>query len=92
VIVTGPRDRFGPWREALDSAWLPTTLVLFIHSDLEPLPPPLAKPVEDEVNAYVCEGATCLAPIRSPQQLRRELALDTMPPAPKPSLASRSLA
>jgi uncharacterized protein YyaL (SSP411 family) len=92
VIVTGPRDRFGPWREALDSAWLPTTLVLFIQSDLEPLPPPLAKPVEDEVNAYVCEGATCLAPIRSPQQLRRELALDTMPPAPKPSPASRSLA
>jgi uncharacterized protein YyaL (SSP411 family) len=92
VIVTGPRDAFGPWREALDSAFLPATLVLFVHSDLEELPPPLAKPVEDQVNAYVCEGATCLAPIRSPKQLRRELGLDTMPPLTKSTPASRSLA
>jgi uncharacterized protein YyaL (SSP411 family) len=92
VIVTGPRDGFGPWREALDAAYLPATLVLFIHSDLEPLPPPLAKPVGDAVDAYVCEGATCLAPVRSPQELRRELGLDTMPPATKPTPVSRSLA
>ena len=54
IIVTGPRDQFRPWRELLDSAYLPTTIVLYIHSDLEPLPPVLAKPVEDRVNAYVC--------------------------------------
>jgi hypothetical protein len=92
VIVTGPRDAFGPWHEALDPAYLPATLVLFIHSDLDALPPPLAKPVEDQVNAYVCEGATCLAPIRSPKQLRVELGLDTMPPSTKPTPVSRSLA
>jgi uncharacterized protein YyaL (SSP411 family) len=92
VIVTGPREAFGPWHALLDSAYLPTTIVVFIHSDLDPLPAPLAKPVEDVVRAYVCEGATCLAPIDTPDRLRQQLQLAKMPPSTSPTTAPGSSA
>ena len=63
VIVTGPRDQFRPWRELLDSAYLPTTIDALRRRDRRALPPPLAKPASGEVSAWVCEGSTCLAPI-----------------------------
>ncbi|MBC8021487.1 MAG: thioredoxin domain-containing protein [Burkholderiales bacterium] len=77
VIVTGPRSGFAPWKALLDAAYLPTSLVLFIDS-LEGVPPALAKPVQDHVNTYVCEGVTCLAPIRAPDELREKLQLPTI--------------
>ena len=77
VIVTGPRPAFAPWREFLDRSYLPTTMTLFIDS-AEGLPAVLAKPVEARVNAYVCEGVTCLAPIRSEGELREKLQLATI--------------
>jgi uncharacterized protein YyaL (SSP411 family) len=82
VIVTGSMQAFAPWRELLDAAYLPTTLVVFIPPDARSLPPPLAKPVSDQVNAWVCEGVTCLPPIRSPQDLREKLGLSTIAPLP----------
>ena len=85
IIVTGPQDQFRPWRELLDSAYLPTTIVLHLHSDLDSLPPVLAKPVEDRVNAYVCEGVTCLPPIRSPEDLREKVVLPTIPRSDNPT-------
>src|SRR5258706_5196176 len=81
IIVTGPRGAFGPWHELLDAAYLPTTLVLFMDSTKD-VPPALAKPVGTEVNAYLCEGATCLAPIRSPGALAEKLTIPAFQPAP----------
>ena len=75
LIVTGARDAFGPWRELLDPAYLPTTLVLFIPAGTPSLPEPLAKPAGDRVNAWLCEGVTCLAPIAEPDRLREALEL-----------------
>jgi uncharacterized protein YyaL (SSP411 family) len=40
----------------------------------------LAKPLEAQVNAWVCEGVTCLAPIRSVSDLREKLQLPTIAP------------
>ena len=79
LIVMGARDAFGPWHELLDSAYLPTTLVLFIPAGAAPLPDPLAKPPKDTVNAWLCEGVTCLAPIDDPARLREALDLPTIP-------------
>jgi uncharacterized protein YyaL (SSP411 family) len=75
LIVTGARDAFGPWRELLDPAYLPTTLTLFIPAGTPSLPEPLAKPAGDRVNAWLCEGVTCLAPIAEPDRLREALEL-----------------
>ncbi len=72
VIVTGPAGGFGPWRDALRREYLPAAVVLFIPEGAR-LPPALAKPAGPAVNAWVCEGVTCLAPITHPGQLRETL-------------------
>jgi uncharacterized protein YyaL (SSP411 family) len=80
LIVTGSRGAFAPWHALLDAAYLPTTLVLFMDST-EGVPPVLAKPVGSEVNAYLCEGATCLEPMRSLEELRERLTIPAFQPA-----------
>jgi uncharacterized protein YyaL (SSP411 family) len=87
VIVIGARVDFPPWREALDTAYLPASIVLFIAAASEPLPAPLRKPCAERVNAWVCEGVTCLPPIESPDELRTTLDLRRMrasAPTPTP--------
>jgi hypothetical protein len=73
VIVNGPAADFGPWREALRRDYRPDTLVLFVPGDAASLPPPLAKPAGPAVNAWVCQGVTCLAPVAEPGRLREML-------------------
>jgi uncharacterized protein YyaL (SSP411 family) len=78
LILRGARDRFAPWREMLDPAYLPATTVLFVPSEASDLPPPLAKPATEAVDAWLCEGAVCHAPILDPVQLREALGLAKM--------------
>jgi len=78
ILVTGSRERFARWRELLDPAYLPGATVLFVPSETTGLPPPLAKPATEAVNAWLCEGATCLSPISDPEQLREALGMDKM--------------
>jgi hypothetical protein len=50
---------------------LPSTLVLAIPADAPGLPPVLDKPAsEAPVNAWVCQGVTCLLPISDLETLR----------------------
>ena len=70
-----------PWRRLLYTAYLPTTLALYIPAGTAGLPPALAKPATDAVNAWVCEGVTCLAPVDSADKLRSTLELPTIPAA-----------
>jgi uncharacterized protein YyaL (SSP411 family) len=78
IIVTGPREGFAPWHDVLDAAYLPSSMVLFLDS-VDGLPGAIAKPVGERVNAYVCEGVTCLAPIDDAGKLREALHLSRMP-------------
>jgi uncharacterized protein YyaL (SSP411 family) len=78
IIVTGPREGFAPWHDVLDAAYLPSSMVLFLDS-VDGLPDAIAKPVGERVNAYVCEGVTCLAPIDDAGKLREALHLSRMP-------------
>jgi len=88
IIVTGPRGATSPWHELLDRAYLPTSIVLFVDS-IEGLPEAIAKPVGARVNAYVCEGVTCLAPIDDAGKLRETLQLPRMH-ASQPASTPRS--
>jgi uncharacterized protein YyaL (SSP411 family) len=63
VILRGPPANLVRWRKALAGSYLPHTVVVTIGSDERAVPPVLAKPVGAGVNAWVCEGVTCLAPI-----------------------------
>ena len=75
LILRGDPAEFAPWRAWLDKAYLPTTLVLFIPANAAPLPEPLAKPPKPGVNAWLCEGVTCLTPIDDADRLREALKI-----------------
>ena len=50
--------------EPMDHAYFPTALILALAPGTGDLPLPLAKPaVPERVNAWVCQGVTCLAPV-----------------------------
>ncbi len=91
VIVTGPRETLAPWREVLDAAYLPTTLVLFTPSGTPGPPPAIAKPPTIAPSAWVCEGATCLPPIEATDRLRDALALPKMRASTPSTIPHRSL-
>jgi len=69
VILRGPREELIGWRRALAGRYLPHTLVIALGAELRDLPPVLAKPVKGGVNAWVCEGLACLAPIERLENL-----------------------
>jgi uncharacterized protein YyaL (SSP411 family) len=60
IILRGPAGSMTEWRRALRAD--PRRLVLALPNGLRGLPEALAKPECDRVNAWVCQGVTCLAP------------------------------
>jgi uncharacterized protein YyaL (SSP411 family) len=73
VVVNGPAEALTAWREDLRRQYLPDATILFIPAGTTGLPPALAKPARAEVNAWLCEGVTCLAPMVDREQLRQSL-------------------
>ena len=77
VVVRGPPGQMRPWRQVLDQGYLPATLIFSLAPGVEDLPPPLAKPVmTGAVNAWVCQGVTCLAPVDKLEDLLGVLKSD----------------
>ncbi|HUX23307.1 MAG TPA: thioredoxin domain-containing protein [Burkholderiales bacterium] len=76
VVLRGAPEQMRQWRRSLDSAYLPTTVILALAPGTADLPPLLAKPVESEaVNAWVCQGLTCLPPMDKLETLLEVLKL-----------------
>jgi uncharacterized protein YyaL (SSP411 family) len=69
VLLRGPREGLARWRRALAQAYAPHTVVLALGPDAAGLPPVLAKPIADRVNAWVCEGVSCLPPVDRLEEL-----------------------
>ncbi|MGH8863405.1 MAG: thioredoxin domain-containing protein [Burkholderiales bacterium] len=69
VVLRGPRQSLREWQQALSRLYLPDTLMLALDSAAEALPGPLDKPAGAAVNAYLCRGVNCLAPIRDLDEL-----------------------
>jgi uncharacterized protein len=84
IIVSGATENLASWRELLDPAFMPRTLVLYIPGGTTGIPPVLSKPARDDAQAWVCEGMTCLAPVSSPGELRGSLDLPTIAPSSQP--------
>jgi uncharacterized protein YyaL (SSP411 family) len=74
VIVNGPPDDFAVWRESLRRDYLPDAVVLFVHGDNALLPPPLAKPAGERVNAQ--PGRVEVRERRTQQRLGNRLDID----------------
>jgi uncharacterized protein YyaL (SSP411 family) len=65
IILRGPVGECQEWQSALNTLYAPRRLIFAIPNDAS-LPPGLAsKSPEAGTIAYVCEGTTCSAPIRS---------------------------
>ena len=75
VILSGPDDALGTFQAVLAGTYLPSTISLAIANGTVSLPPALARPVTAEVNAYLCQGVTCLAPIRDIAKLKDALKI-----------------
>ncbi|MGH8728620.1 MAG: thioredoxin domain-containing protein [Burkholderiales bacterium] len=69
VILRGPGNEMVEWRRALEREYLPATLVLAIPNQIKDLPEALAKPESASVNAWVCQGVSCLPPIAKLSEL-----------------------
>jgi uncharacterized protein YyaL (SSP411 family) len=70
VVLRGGQAQMLEWRRALDRMFLPATLVLALSPGESKLPPPLDKPfTPGAVNAWVCQGVSCLAPVDNLDQL-----------------------
>ncbi|HEU5282509.1 MAG TPA: thioredoxin domain-containing protein [Burkholderiales bacterium] len=73
VILRGPRAAAVPWQRALAVRYAPSRLVLFVDPSLTGIPAALDKPLSTAVNAWVCRGVNCLAPLSDVGELLREL-------------------
>jgi hypothetical protein len=74
VVLRGPERELGSWHHDLAASYRPDTVALAIPTGVEGLPQTLAKPRDASVNAWVCRGVTCLAPITSREELKRALS------------------
>lgn len=75
VVLRGAADALPTWQRELAQALRPDMMVLSLHAGHTDLPAALAKPAPapDMVNAWVCEGVSCLPPIADLGTLLRTL-------------------
>jgi uncharacterized protein YyaL (SSP411 family) len=73
AVLRGGADT-AAWQRDIDARYLPHTLVLAIPAGVAGLPAVLDKPAGNSVNAWVCKGVNCLAPIADRAELLHVLA------------------
>ena len=76
LILTGPAGALPQWQQALASHYLPDLMTLAIGQGMngaKELPATLQRPVSSTVNAWVCQGVSCLPPIADIAQLQATL-------------------
>ncbi len=75
VVMRGPGGALPGWRQALASRYRPDTVAIAVPAGAGRLSPVLDKPVPGEgVNAYVCQGVSCLPPVADVPALEAVLA------------------
>jgi len=74
VVLRGPKPQLAPWLAELAPEHRPQRVLVAIDGAEAGLPPGLDKPAAPgRVNAYVCRGVTCLAPVSELGALRKVL-------------------
>ncbi len=72
LILTGPREAVQAWRADLAAGYWPDLMVICAAPG-QPLPEALSRPAGEQVNAYLCQGVSCLPPITDPARLHAAL-------------------
>jgi uncharacterized protein YyaL (SSP411 family) len=71
VILRGSPERLEPWQRELSDSVDGATLLLALDAAVQALPAVLDKPAPDSgVNAYLCQGVSCLRPVQDMAALR----------------------
>jgi uncharacterized protein YyaL (SSP411 family) len=71
VILRGSPERLEPWHRELSDSVDGATLLLALDAAVQALPAVLDKPAPDSgVNAYLCQGVSCLRPVQDMAALR----------------------
>ncbi len=73
VVLRGPGHELPDWQAALATRYLPEVLVFAPDLASDALPGVLSKPDARTVNAYLCRGVSCLAPVADLQVLTQNL-------------------
>ena len=77
IVLRGPSVEVRDWQRQLAHRYLPDTLILPLGNDLTGLPDALDKPATATVNAWVCQGVSCLPSVASWPELLRLLGQST---------------
>lgn len=73
VILRGPAEECAAWQQALGASL--HRMILSLPNSLSGLPEALAKPESEHVNAWICRGVHCLAPIDCWEAVKPQLAV-----------------
>ncbi len=73
IVLRRPRDALRGWQQTLARKYLPDAMIFALDSTRSDLPGVLDKPAGKTVNAYLCRGVTCLAPIADVETLAANL-------------------
>ena len=79
VILAGPNEALPLFKAALAGNYAPTTMVLATANGSHGLPQSLQRPTTAEVNAYLCQGVTCLAPLTDIAKLQEAIKMAVLP-------------
>lgn len=71
IILRGPAGEAAEWQSRLLSRFRPATILVHIPENCGPLPEALERPRGDTVNAWICNGVTCLPPVSEWAELER---------------------
>lgn len=82
LILTGSAAELPTWQQRLRNIYLPDLTILAIPSGTIGLPSALQRPDNATVNAWLCEGVSCLPPIADVTQLQATLKASIVRPAP----------
>ncbi len=70
AVLRGPREALAAWQRALLAEYRPDVMILGVPADAAGLPASLDKPAGHGVNAYICQGVTCLEPVSDLDAMR----------------------
>ena len=73
IVILRGGEEIHAWQRRLTGRWHAEALLLALPARLRGLPAVLDKPAGDGVNAYVCEGVTCSAPVSNLSGLEQML-------------------
>jgi uncharacterized protein len=73
VILRGNAADLTVWKCQISNIYQPHTVFLYLDETATDLPPSLQRKLSQDVNAWICQGVVCAAPVNSLEELLNNL-------------------